>query len=119
MSIRSKTLKRGDPNESSWPSEFGTGARKFKRKQRQLEPTVYVIDDTMPDTKSPLSRNQYFSSKRALRKHYKQHGYEEVGTDYENGSVDRMTQSYEREQEQRVSQNIRQNLIDRVIHGKR
>jgi len=79
----------------------------------------YVIGDTMPLTKSPLSRTLYFDSKRALRKHYKQNGVEEIGNDYENGSVDRMVEQHKRDEEKRINNSIRQNLIERMFHGKR
>lgn len=118
MSIKSRPIKRGDKNESSWPSEFGTGVGKFKRKQKKLEPQIYIIDDSMPLTKSPLKRDVYFQSKSALRKHYKQNNVEEIGTDYDNGSVDRMQAEYARDQERDSDKRLRQNLIDRAFHGK-
>jgi hypothetical protein len=79
----------------------------------------FVISDTLPMTKSPLNGKLYFESKSALRKHYKQHGYEEIGNDYENGSIERMEKEYAREMEAKTDAKIKQNLIDRVIHGKR
>lgn len=77
----------------------------------------YVIDDTMPLTKSPLSRTLYFDSKRALRAHYRQHGVEEVGNEYERGYDPGAER--QREIEKRVDAKIKQNLIDRLYHGKR
>ena len=77
----------------------------------------YVIDDSMPLLKSPLSRTLYFDSKRALRAHYKQHGVEEVGNEYERGYDPGAER--QREVEKRVDAKIKQNLIDRLYHGKR
>jgi hypothetical protein len=80
----------------------------------------FVIEDTMPLTKSPLNGKLYFQSKSALRKHYKQHGYEEIGTSYENEEwLEREEANYAREREFEADRKIRNNLIDRVIHGKR
>jgi hypothetical protein len=93
-----------------------------ERKDKWIEASSapYIIDDTMPLTKSPLNGKLYFQSKSALRKHYKQHGYEEIGTDYENEERNiQREQQYAQEQEQKVDAKIRQNLINRVIHGKR
>lgn len=83
-----------------------------------LSSTVaYVIDDTMPLIKSPLSRTLHFDSKRALRAHYKQHGVEEVGNEYERGYDPGAELAKEREK--KLDAKIRQDLIDRLYHGKR
>ena len=121
MSIRSRVMQRGDPNESEWPSQFGTGARKFKRKKklRLLVNAPAVLSDELPDTKSPIT-GRIYNSKSQLRREYKQYGYEEIGNDYEN--EDRCQQreaQYQREQETRTDAKIKQNLIDRAFHGKR
>jgi predicted GNAT family N-acyltransferase len=71
----------------------------------------YVQDDTMALTRSPINGKLYFDSKSALRKHYKQHGYEEVGTSYEKG-VD----PWEAEQadlEKQTDKRIKEQLWDR------
>lgn len=92
-----------------------------ERKDRWIEvKSAYVIGDEMPVTKSPLSGKLYFTSKSALRKHYKQHGMEEIGTSYENEEyIEREERQYALEQERKTDAKIKQNLIDRVIHGKR
>lgn len=80
----------------------------------------FVIDDTMPMTKSPIDGKLYFDSKSAIRKHYRQHGFEEIGTDYENEERNEQRErQYALEQEQKVDTRIRQNLIDRIYNGKR
>lgn len=117
--IKSKTIKRGDPNESVWPSDFGTGARKFKRRMKAMAESQghYVINDTMDEIKSPINPKLRFDSKRAYYKHISDNGYEIVGNEYERG----YDPGKEREKEtaQRVDTKIKQNLIDRMIHGKR
>lgn len=119
MSIRSRVTRRGDPKESVWPSDFGIRKR-FKRsyqKPANQSKAPYVIEDTMPLTKSPINGKLYFDSKKAIREHYRQHGFEEVGNEYEKGYDP--GKERQREIEKRVDAKIKQNLIDRMFHGKR
>jgi hypothetical protein len=82
--------------------------------------SAYIIGDEMPMTKSPVDGRSYYTSKRALRAHYRQHGMEEIGTSYENEEyIEREEAKYALEQEHKTDGRIKQNLIDRVIHGKR
>jgi hypothetical protein len=93
-----------------------------EKKDRWIEapPSAYIIGDDMPMTKSPIDGKTYYTSKRALRAHYRQHGFEEIGTSYENEEyIEREEARYAEEQEQKASLRTRQLLIDRVIHGKR
>jgi len=78
----------------------------------------FVIEDTMPLTKSPIDGKMYFTSKSELRKHYRQHGMIEVGNEYENGGYDRVEAERARDEDRALSQRIKQNLIDRAFHGK-
>jgi len=93
-----------------------------ERKDRWVEApkSAYVIGDDMPMTKSPIDGKTYYTSKRAIRAHYRQHGFEEIGTSYENEEyIEREEEKYAKEQERNTDQRIRQNLINRIIHGKR
>ena len=88
--------------------------------EKWVEARVHIISDDLPMTKSPVDGKTYFTSKRALRAHYRQHGVEEVGTSYENEEyIEREERRYQEEQESRTDRSIKQNIIDRVIHGKR
>jgi hypothetical protein len=79
--------------------------------------SAYVINDSMDEIKSPINPKLRFSSKRDYYNHIRQSGYEIVGNEYERGYDPGKIR--EREIEQRVDAKIKQNLIDRMIHGKR
>lgn len=133
--IRSKIHTPGNEKESEWPSQFGIRkpgryvvcktngqvmpiqeARKLDRAEpeRRLANISHgYIPDEMPPTESPID-GTVFTSKKALRTQYKQHGYEEVGTAYENG--------YEPEKEaekdmRNHSRNIMDEIKERMNHG--
>lgn len=121
MSIRSRTIKRGDPKESTWPSDYGERGNFTKKVFSRAAPagskSPYVIEDTMKEIKSPINPNLRFSSKRAYTKHIHQNGYEIVGNEYDRGYDPGAIR--EKELEKRVDAKIKQSLIDRIIHGKR
>lgn len=103
MSIRSKIHNYGDENESSWPPKFGTGGSgrmQWCPVQQKVVPSSEVmvevdertlakiahgyIQDEMPPTKHPIDGKHYTSAAK-FRAVTRAHGFEEVGTAYENG----------------------------------
>lgn len=78
-------MKRGDPKESAWPPEFGTGEKgvwKFGETQKVNEfgKAAMVIGDEMPATEHPIDGRVY-ESKSAFRRVTRANGCIEVGND--------------------------------------
>ncbi len=88
--IKTRIFNYGDENEGTWPSRNGTGVRGHFRMRigsdssKPANISHGFIQDEMEPTKHPLT-GEYYTSKAKFREVTKAHGYEEVGTAYENG----------------------------------
>ena len=89
MTIRSRVTKRGDPKESTWPSDYGEGERGVfvysgngltPYEQERSAELPSVIQDSMEPLEHPVTR-EIIDSKSKFRRITKFHGYEEVGYD--------------------------------------
>ena len=127
--IKSKIFNRGHEMESDWPPLHGTGGSgrmKWCKVQQKMvkagDELVEVlasvahgfIQDEMKATLHPVD-GKYYTSQSKFRAVTKAHGYEEVGTAYENG--------YEPEKEadeaiRQHSKNVFNEVIERMQHGR-
>jgi hypothetical protein len=87
--IKTRIFEYGDENEGTWPSQFGTGVRghfrmKIGKPKNEKGVPYHIIQDEMPPTKHPIT-GEMFTSKAQFREVTRAHGYDEVGTAYENG----------------------------------
>jgi len=90
--IKTKTMKRGNPKESSWPSDYGAGDRGFfhlDKNTKELKPgfprrefipqeAPAITTDEMPPIESMATQDrEIFTSKAKYRRHLKEHGFVE------------------------------------------
>lgn len=78
-------MKRGDPKESKWPPEFGTGEKgvwvfNSGPKVNKYGEAAAVIADDMPPTEHPVD-GKIYTSKSSFRETTRAHGCIEVGND--------------------------------------
>lgn len=135
MTIKSRIFERGHEHESDAISDYGTGERgRFKycqaakkvlpiaeairldgeSKERKLASVAHgFIQDEMPPTKHPID-GKYYTSQAKFREVTKAHGFEEVGTAYENGyspeaRAEREFKEYQRE----INREWKQRLMEK------
>jgi hypothetical protein len=107
MTIRSRVFERGNENESSAITDYGVGERglfKYCKATKTVLPIAEAraldaqneentklasvshgfIQDEMEPTKHPID-GKYYTSKAKFRTVTRAHGYDEVGTAYDNG----------------------------------
>jgi hypothetical protein len=91
--IKTKTMKRGDPKEATWLSDYGTGERGFfhldkeskklkkgfpKREYTTAEVHAVIQDTIDPIESMAVQEKLVFESKSAYRRHLKEHGFVEA-----------------------------------------
>ncbi len=108
MTIKTKTFERGNENESDCITDYGNGDKgRFKfckatqtvlpiSEARALDAELehnnksanvshgIISNDIIEPTKHPID-GKYYTSQSKFREVTKAHGYDEVGTAYENG----------------------------------
>ena len=108
MTIKTRIFERGSENESDAISDYGTGVKgRFKlckatgtilpiaearRLDAELEQNTrsanvshgIISNDIIEPTKHPVD-GKYYTSQSKFREVTKAHGYDEVGTAYDNG----------------------------------
>lgn len=106
-----------EKEDETWPSRFGTlGEKVFGKDDPFNDPKYklaknFQITDEMEPTKSPINSKLYFTSKSKLRQHYRERGFEEVGTAYENGHN---PEKYHQDKSQEVTKKIKEQMRERL-----
>jgi len=83
--IKSRPIKRGDPKEATWLSDYGTGEKGVWVFSKAPEVNKFgkgghLILDEIPPTEN-YADGKIYTSKKRFREATRQHGYVEVGED--------------------------------------